>query len=257
MSTAVQKPIIEPKANPLSFIVRPKGYVIVNATEDRIEVRCAGMGFYVPPKSEFHNPDEPRLMHSYKDPQTGKPMPGTLLLVDVVERGSLVLKTLWNSEAAVIHVFGVDMNSGLPSSDYFLRGLGVVPEGATREEVEATRTAGVVRARKWAVRTAYGVVNSHNLKNEARKRANLGEVPPDRGTARSMMVIQALQEEEIAAMKAEFPILAERESAQTRGAAPENMDTRDLMVAIAANPDLMKMLKTAMRADDSSKGSSK
>jgi len=231
----------------LSFIVRPKGYVVVNPTDEQIEIKAAGMAFYVPPKNEYHDPNSKRIMYSYKDPGTGNVIPGTLLLLDIVEQGNLVLKTLWSAERAIIHVFGVDTTTGMPTSDYYLRGLGVVPEGATREAVEAARSQGQLRSLRWRIRTAYDVVNSFQLKNEARKRANLPESIPDRHTATALMVIESQNATEMAELRAEFPILVEQQRAVDQPVGGDDIDSKDLMKAIARNPELMGMLKSAAK----------
>lgn len=173
---------------PASFMVPPKDFIVINPCDEWQQIISSPVEFSVPPRDvavtkATHNGGD---AFSAVD-SDGDPVPGTLVITDVWSDGVLI----WNASVGLRTALGVS-----PSGEYKtglgLKGLAVLPSGATREEIEEVRAQGVERLNASRVQSARDTVAAHDEKNEIRRRLNMPLLPGDDEYVKASLLLNRL-----------------------------------------------------------------
>lgn len=168
------------------FGYRPQRYSVHNAGPDPVSVRWAGLGFTVPGSDTFSN--NPAI---YDD---GAPIPGTLSLSDAytfdangqVPQGGT---PNWFASEALRNMLGIDPQ-GEATSPYARRGLSVLPDKPSREQVEEIKKAGLARYHVFLVEWAQYTVMAWNDQAERARRAGVPALPPGQDFYKASLIIE-------------------------------------------------------------------
>jgi len=168
------------------FGYRPQRYSIHNASPEAVSVRWAGLAFTVPAVDTFsHNPGV------FDD---GAPIPGTLSLSDAYTfdvNGNLPQGGTpnWFASEAVRNMLGID-SEGTATSAYARRGLSVLPDKPSREQVEQIRKAGEARYHVFLVDWAQYTVMAWQDQAERSRRAGVPALPPGQDFYKASLIIE-------------------------------------------------------------------
>lgn len=232
------------------FLADTKRYVIVNATDERLEMRDQGMCWSLPPTNVTREPSKfhPVACVSHKDSETGELIPGTLVVMDRSQPTPVGgVEQMVDLDSAVKTALNYDPNTGEYAGGIGLKGVSVVPFTADRATVEQARAEGLERYRQWKVKECIDMVDAHDLRNEARRRANLGTLPPSRDYIKATAALDALREEDVADYRDKFALKVDGQ-ATTKPETPAE-SKQSTINAILENKELLKMLATAIEAN--------
>ena len=232
------------------FLSDTKQYVIVNSTSERLDMRDQGMCWSLPPTdvtrvpSKFH----PVACVSHADPETGELIPGTLVVRDRSQPTPVGgIEQMVDLDAAVKTALNYDPNTGEYTAGIGLKGVSVVPFSADRADIEQVRAEGLERYRQWKVKESIDLVDAHDLRNEARRRANLGTLPPSREYISATAALDVLRTEEVADYRDKFALKVDGQITSKPETPAESKQST--IEAILGNKELLKMLATAIEAN--------
>lgn len=168
------------------FGYRPQRYSVHNASPDSVSVRWAGLCFTVPPVNSFSQ--SPALFDD------GAPIPGTFSLSDgytfdvngnIPQGGA----PNWFASEAVRNMLGIDSN-GEATSAYARRGLSILPDKPSRDQVEEIRKAGEARYHVFLVEWAQYTVMAWQDQSERSRRAGVPALPPGQDFYKASLILE-------------------------------------------------------------------
>lgn len=129
----------------------PTEYLVLNATDEPIEMQYDGETFTVPPSDQLvmPNPNAPHRLHSGKN-SLGELIPGSLLIRDIyglrglpdVERGQEALRGeggVWRALSCIQHCLGIKPGSREATGVLAKKGLALLPLQPSPDLVRITR----------------------------------------------------------------------------------------------------------------------
>lgn len=185
MSQVLDRRIVE-------FLTPVREFIVLNATDERVEIAYSGETRYVPPNHVILGDGEP--FQSAKDSE-GNYIPGTLVIEDMFEQKELGemadLKIHWSAAEAIKHSLGINVRTGEATGHTAKKGVSVLPPKPTPELVDKIRSEGRARYEDWMVDSAKNLVDSYDAKNEARQRVGMNAVPPGKDYERAFAILNA------------------------------------------------------------------
>lgn len=235
------------------FLRDKKRFVVINSTDEWLDMIDRGSCWRIPPTHEvsLRTPHK-RSLVSYADPETGEPIPGTLIIEDEYQRTSMGgQERVSNAEELVKTCLHYDPETDVYSDGLGLKGVSVVPYGCSRTELEEVRATGLERFKKWKIKECLDLVAAHDLRNTARQRSNLPSVPASYDYIKATAALDVLKAEELAKYKAQFSLkvdgVPDAEIAPVHSAA---MDVEQLKEAVLGNKELLSLLAVAIKENE-------
>jgi hypothetical protein len=174
------------------FSVKPRHYIVHNSSPDRIEVRWAGLMFVVPPVDGYH----PQTPARYSD---GVPIPGTTVIADAytvdpdgTPRTSGAPN--WYAAEAVKSMLGISPD-GQATSAYAKKGLSILPDSPTREQVAAIRSAGQIRYQEFLRAWAEYTTMAYQEQIARCRQAGVAPKPPGADYHKAIVILRKYDEE--------------------------------------------------------------
>jgi hypothetical protein len=232
------------------FLQDVRQYVIINSTDEWLDLVDQGTSWPLPPNDVAVEPSKlhPTACSSWVDPTTKEYVPGTLVIKDKYQSTPLGQpERMVNVEAAIKTALGYNPELGEYFENLGIKGVSVAPFSATREEIELVRADGLERFRKWKVKESLDLVDAHDLRNEARRRANMSPIPPSREYLKAASALDALKAEDVAEYKQKFALKVGGEP-EKQPDAPASKE--ELVSAILENKELLRMLATAIKGSE-------
>jgi len=181
------------------FVTEPRKFVLFNPTERPIKLMWHGETRTVPPSysAQEPHPKYADVAHSASYEGEDTLIPGSLEISDVYqedEQGQLV--RVWDAEQAVVHWLGINTRTGTAVGGYAQRGLSLLSEAPTRQEVLDILRESRDRAMNWEVSSARLVIAEMDARNEARRRAGMPEIPGGNDYSQAIAILAAYNEQQ-------------------------------------------------------------
>lgn len=176
----------------VEFLEVPRAFTLHNSTPEWITIRWDGEEKKIPPNDQvvYPHPKYEDVCYSAKYLGEDAYIPGTLVLRDIFQQGPMgSTKTIWSASQAIKNVLGIDPKSKKYEGAYAKRGLSVLPEHPTREQVKLVEDAGKVRWREWRIDQAARDLAQWEHKQGNLKQAGLQPLPapPEIREARALL----------------------------------------------------------------------
>ena len=177
------------------FFDEPNAWTLHNATTEWVVLNWHGESRRVPPRGEVVAPipHAPDACASARD-EDGQLIPGTLVIKDV-RKGNLGggSELIWDARNAIRAVLGFDVKTGRYLGATGLKGVSVLPEHPTKEQVAEVDAAGRERWRKWKIKDALATVQKYEAKNAALARIGLQPRETSRDYLEAKAIVDAAQ----------------------------------------------------------------
>jgi hypothetical protein len=239
---------------PASFMVPPKDFIVINPSEEWQCIVSSPVEFVVPPRNvsvtaETHQGTD-NLSAVDHD---GDTVPGTLVVGDVRDEGRLV----WNAAEGLRAALGINAN-GEYATGLGLRGLAVLPAGATREEIEEVRAQGIERLNAASVESARATVAAHDEKNDIRRRLNMPLLPGDDTYVKASLLLGKLTASHASEIEESLAPTADdddglmvfaREKARAVAAKVPDTNVEEVASEILKDAEALKLIKKQYRTN--------
>lgn len=174
-----------------SFVVKPRTYIVHNASPDEVSVRWAGLAFTVPPVDAYS-----KVPGYYDD---GSPIPGTFVIADAYTTdpdGTARTQGApnWIAAEAVKNMLGID-DQGRAVSAYARKGLSILPEKPSREQVEQIRKNGEARFKEFQVEWAEYQTMAYQEQIARCRQAGVAPRPPGPDYQKALLILRHREEE--------------------------------------------------------------
>lgn len=158
----------------LESLTDRKVFVLVSPMAETAKPTWDGVTMFVPPRDEVA-PDAKDYFEAYRDPATGRPVPGTLRVFDLHEQTPAGDRKCFDVVRAIRESLGIKKTPrGFEyTREWGAAGIGVVMDGASLEEIEEVREQGAARYREHGLATAQMTVDAHESMNANRVRQGL------------------------------------------------------------------------------------
>lgn len=173
-----QKAVMEKIGMTFDSLMEVRKFVLVSAMDRGATPTWDGVAMHVP-KRDFIV-ECPNWFESYRDPVTKQYIPGTLVVFDLVIKEGAGERRTFDIVRGLREALGIKR---LPdgtfeyTKDFGMAGVGVMMYGATREEIEAVRTAAMERFKEYELADAQMRVQAHESMNNNRVKSNLAPLP--------------------------------------------------------------------------------
>jgi hypothetical protein len=233
----------------------PRQYMILNSTDEPIQMAYDGETFTVPAGYDVvpQDSDHPSAPYSGKDSE-GRYIPGSLILSDIHEQRWVtdagVRPAVWSAMDAIKHCLGIDMKTREANSEYAKKGVSVISTGASPEDVARVRAQGEARYRTWQITWARATVNGYQERAAKWRSIGLQPEPPGPEYDKAVYVMeqarrtrQGLELDSEAALNDMLDAKI-RELASAK--ATPGVDVKALADALRGDPEFMKMLRAQL-----------
>jgi hypothetical protein len=167
-----------------TFLALPRELALYNASDSDIEIMYGGETRRLPAANRvvLPHPKYSDVCCSKKDDESGKYLPGTLVLKDIYKVNELLggEELIWSAANAVKNTLGIDPQTGKAASRYAERGVSLIPPNATLAEIRTIAKAARRRWERFQLAQDISTVHAHEERNARREALKLGSVPPTR-----------------------------------------------------------------------------
>lgn len=183
-----------------------KSFVLVSPMDRWAKPMWNGTGFYIPPKDEVVRAVRKDQYESYKI--DGKYVPGTLRVWDRIVESRLGPQKVYDVVRAIRESLGIrkTKNGYVYEKEWGMAGIGVVLDGASREEIEAVRAQGMERFKDYELAVAQMKVNAYESQTSVRLRNGLQPLPESQEVAQCRKVIAELDARQTKQLLSKFDL---------------------------------------------------
>lgn len=161
----------------LDALIDDRRFILVNPMDHWATPGWNGTKCHIPPRDEVWEAEAKGDYESYKDPATGKYVPGTLCIMDGYVDGPLGPEKSFDCVRFIRESLGITKNKKTGKvtfeKDWGAAGVSVVIDGASREEIEQVRAGGNERWQEHELAVAQMHVHAFESQNQARTRSGM------------------------------------------------------------------------------------
>jgi len=189
-----------------------KRFILVNASLQSYVLPWDGLSIHVPGAEQVVPKVNNRTWHSYIDPKDHKPVPGTLVIWDLMESTALGERKTWDAVSAIRNCLGLRKEKGgfVYAAAWGAAGVSVITDGASREEIEAVRGSGKSRHSDYRLAEALAAVHAFDSRNTQLERSKMAPMQPTPEYLENMEIIATLNAKKRAALLDQFDIKPQR-----------------------------------------------
>lgn len=169
-----------------------KTYTIYNTGDEEVNLRFWGMNITIP---EYTRTWKNTRSQKTAIDADGDEIPGSMLVHDVWQQDDVGTRThIWSADQAIRHFFQIDPHTGQPAGPYYARGLSLLPDKPSKDDIRKIFKEGRAKYETWLVEQARVVISAHDNANALRIRAGNPPQPSGEDYLRATLLLQTVSE---------------------------------------------------------------